>query len=117
MTVMQMYWLTRLDYICNFFNTIAVLGIGGTIIGVFGMVIFSSRYEENEYRDFKKVFQWSILPAILAGLFCVAIPTTKEMAAILVVPKIVNNQKVQAMPDKVLDLANAWLEKLKPAEK
>lgn len=37
------------------------------------------------------------------------IPTTSEMAAILVLPRIINNEKVQELPGNVLDLANEWI--------
>ena len=43
----------------------------------------------------------------------VFVPSTKDAAAILLVPKIVNNEKVAAIPSKVLDLANDWLDALK----
>ena len=38
------------------------------------------------------------------------------MAAIIVVPKIVNNAKIQALPDKLLDFGTEWLEELKPSK-
>jgi hypothetical protein len=36
------------------------------------------------------------------------------MAIIYVVPKVVNNKDVQAIPGKLLDLSNEWLDKLHP---
>ncbi len=42
------------------------------------------------------------------------IPSTKQMAAIMIVPKIVNNEKVQTIGNKVYDLAVEWMEELKP---
>jgi len=42
------------------------------------------------------------------------IPSSKEMAAILIIPKIANNTKVSEMPNKLLDLANSWIEELAP---
>lgn len=42
------------------------------------------------------------------------IPTTKEMVAILVVPKIANNEKIQQLPDNLLNLVNDWIKELEP---
>ena len=42
------------------------------------------------------------------------VPTTKEMCAIKLVPMIANDEQVQELPNKVVDLANEWLDELKP---
>lgn len=42
-------------------------------------------------------------------------PTSKEMAAIVVIPKIANSQPLSDIAASVVDLANAWLKELKPA--
>lgn len=52
------------------------------------------------------------------GVFIICImffiPTTKEYCAIKVIPAIANNQQVQELPNKVIELANEWMEELKP---
>jgi len=47
----------------------------------------------------------------------ILIPTSKEMATIIVAPKIINNKSVQKLPQKVIDLAGAWLDELEPKSK
>jgi hypothetical protein len=42
------------------------------------------------------------------------VPTTKEMAVIYVVPKIVDNENAKKIPDKIFKLADEWLEKMSP---
>ena len=42
------------------------------------------------------------------------IPTTREMAVILVVPRIANSEKVQQAGNKLYDLAIEWMAELKP---
>ena len=42
-------------------------------------------------------------------------PSSKEMAAIVVIPKIANSQPLNDIAASVIDLANAWLKELKPA--
>lgn len=41
-------------------------------------------------------------------------PTSKEMAAIVVIPKIANSQPLSDIAVNIVDLANAWLKELKP---
>src|SRR5208282_6447669 len=110
MTEMQMYWLTRLDGIKSFFDIIYFFGVVGSTI-ILGAVF------ATDGECWKPKWFFLTIPIFVIGIVGgVLIPTTKEMAAILVIPKIVNNQKVQEMPNKVLDLANDWLEKLKPTK-
>jgi hypothetical protein len=40
-------------------------------------------------------------------------PSTKQMAAIIVVPKIINNPRVQVIPEKILSLVEEYINELK----
>ena len=42
------------------------------------------------------------------------VPSTAQMAAIVVVPRIVNNEQVQTVGSRLYDLATEWLDELKP---
>jgi hypothetical protein len=42
------------------------------------------------------------------------LPSTKQMAVLIVVPKILNNEHVKQLPDKLIALCNDWLDKLGP---
>ena len=42
------------------------------------------------------------------------LPTTKEMAAIIVIPKVANNEKIQELGDGIYQLANDWLKEISP---
>ena len=58
---------------------------------------------------------WIILFTLISPL--IFIPTTKEMCAIKIIPRVVNNEKVQELPEKFVELANEWVEELKPKQK
>ena len=51
---------------------------------------------------------------VISMAISVFLPTTKQMAVIIVAPKIVNNEAIQTIPGKLVDLSNAWLDELKP---
>jgi hypothetical protein len=61
----------------------------------------------------KKVWKFGIISS-LAFLLCMStilVPSTKEFAMIYVIPKIANHQAVSKLPDKIVDLGMAQLEK------
>lgn len=111
-TPWQMYWITRLDDIAQFF---LVSGLGLIMAGTFFFFGWKTHFGEQSF-DAER----SNLPIAfpILGFFLLMAstmtPSTKDMAAILIVPRIVNNEKVQEIPSKVLDLATEWLEELKP---
>ena len=51
---------------------------------------------------------------IISAIIWTFIPTTKQMAAVMVLPKIINNESVQEMPDKIFKLGIEWLDELRP---
>lgn len=111
MTWFQMYLFTRLDSIH------AALMVGCMIFGVFILfappVIGTVDFEERNWvkekakraQLLKKVETILISLFIIFGGLKVAIPTQKEMAAIIVVPAIVNNEQIQQLGKNGLDLS------------
>ena len=101
MSMVEMYWLTRLDAI----NTLFIIGAVISLLSILPMgAMLSEQILESPW--------WTLLPISFLALFSVAAtftPSTKSMCAILVVPQIVNNEKVQELPENVLNLANEWL--------
>lgn len=114
-TSWQLYGLTRLDRVGCFFNVCAAMGLTMSVISFFALFVFPDdlKYQPQKFKWIWKLWAVTALVSILSGLT----PTTHEMAAILVIPKIANNQKVKELPDKILTLADEWLEALKPKSK
>lgn len=108
-TLTQMYWLVMLDSI----------NLGSAIMCIIIAMVFACliiAYAEGyEYPVIVKILM-PILVVLFITLFsvCVFIPSTKQMAAIIVVPKIANSEKVQTIGNKVYDLAVEWMGELKP---
>lgn len=141
-TTMQMYWLVKLDDIRAFldysFNLpmfIITLGLAWVLIltmtyllagnGTYDM--FSGKSNE-EFEDIRKMLlRWrntslKIISACIGIAIAIStashlMPSTKQMAAIIIVPKIANSEKVQTIGNKVYDLAVEWMEELKPNKK
>ena len=111
MTWFQMYLFTRLD------NIHTALIFGCIIFGVFilfappfiDMADFDERNlmkeKAKKARLLKKAEIILISLFIIFGGLKIAIPTQKEMAAIIVVPAIVNNEQIQQLGKNGLDLS------------
>lgn len=106
-TASTIYWVTRAD---NFHGLCLSMGLALSIIG--GLICLC----ELGYMRTHKTYY--ILSVPIIGLFFLLlacfIPSTKTIAAMYVLPKIVNNEQIQQIPSKLLDLSNEWLEELRP---
>ena len=115
-TESEMYWITRLDYIHDFLFIFGGVGfVISQIVAATLAVVGEDHYADAKtyYKRAKQFVLLSIffLLLIIYGLFT---PTTKEFAAIKLVPIIVNDESVQQLPEKVVELANDWIDELKP---
>ena len=110
-TPMQMYWLLKLDDIIAISLVIFVLTFVGFVICLVGAISHKGeKYFECEYNKFKtgrNILFWFVL---FFGSIVTFVPSTKQMAAIYVVPAIANNEKVQNIGNKTLDISNQLLD-------
>jgi len=101
------YWITRLDTIVAlsvfFFVLLSVILIVAIIIS----------YIDPDIWDYIKYRRRTSLSFLLVWfLFAITsflLPCTKEAVAIYMLPRIANNEKVADIPDKMLNLFNAYL--------
>ena len=116
MTGTEIYWLTRLDGIVNLSMGLAVFGIIFAVVGTIGLVIWAvceNGKDDKGWWTLLRIIGTVWFLTIIFALTALFTPTTKEMAAIIVVPKIINNEQVKELPDNVLDLANEWIKSKK----
>lgn len=118
-TKLDIYWLTRCDYIQTACFVLAFLtAIAAVLLWV---AHFASKYDSDCGKVFCKTSYKFLIPLnILFPLFIIAacaVPRTSEMAAIIVIPAIANNENVQDLGQGVVDLAKDWLQELKPHHK
>lgn len=109
-TPMQMYWLLKLDDILAISLAIFVLTSVGFVFCLIGAIIYKGEeYYEDEYKKFKvgrNILFWFVL---FFGSIIMFVPSTKQMAAIYIVPAIANNEKVQNIGNKTLNISNQLL--------
>ena len=141
-TPTQMYWLVKLDDVRHFFDgmftlpcVVAFFGLVGALMctlmymfaGNGSYDLFSGKSSEQFEGIRSLLLTWrkrllttafACLGAAMAlsGLYHLT-PTTKQMAAVLVVPKIANSEKVQVAGNKLYDLAVEWMDELRPRKR
>lgn len=115
LTVMQMYWLLKLDDIINFLIGTGIVSIGVLAIClIFGPLVIHEIFNSPPWLKIRNAAIILISYIFIVFLCATFIPTTKQLAAIMVVPKIANNEQVQQIPEKILNLGLEWLNELKP---
>lgn len=101
-TTEMVYWIVMLDKISGAFVLFAV--IFGFLLFLFTAFILT---EEEE-------FPWHYPMWIVLELFficgAVFIPNTKQMATIYLLPKVVNNEKIQNIGERTLDTGDKILQ-------
>lgn len=124
-TPSSIYWLTRLDNI----NILLLLLVAGAI--ALSCIMFTGYAEDKEfaenYADKKrkgrelakaeKKRRIGLTSSIIGFILAIGmpfIPSTKEMAAIIVIPRIANSESVQQLGEGIITLAQDWLKELSP---
>lgn len=119
----EIYWFTRLDPLRGLTGMTAVMGL---ILSVLMFLLYPALCDIFEYDEDKrrKSLAWTtrlqiaVFSATVLCAFTHALtPTTREMAAIKVIPMIADSGSVQKLGDvgdNMLDLANEWIRELKP---
>lgn len=104
-TTTQMYWIVILDNIVVAAVILSILLMIGTV-AAFG---FACSVEDHWW--FPITSTMMLMTFIAVATF---VPSTKMMAAILVVPKLANSEKVQTVGNKLYELAVEWMDELRP---
>lgn len=107
MTPMQMYWLLKLDDICGFSILVLTVALLVFFFCTIGKLAFCD--ELCNTKRITKTRNIALCVALFFGSIVTFVPSTKQMAAIYVVPAIVNNERVQNIGSKTLDISEDLL--------
>ena len=112
------YWITRLDAVRQAAGTLCVLSVLAVAAGLFALFICTADDIHDPFRSiWRNVARVAAVTLAVSGLVLVLTPTKREMAAIIVVPRIANSETVAEIGDGVKTLAVEWLEELRPNKK
>jgi len=116
MNMWLMYLVLKLDNISGALIAFSVILGMVVIFGGLGLFALRDIHEDDEAflkNILPKLFKiYKRVSIVTITIVCLAIlvPTTKQMAAIYFVPKVINNKQVQKMPNKLVVLANSWMD-------
>lgn len=109
----EIYWISRLDYICNLFIVLSI--IFGTIVVVGGFILVVSDRSDNDYPIILKIVKRSILILGFSLLGVIFLPNTKQAYMIWglggTIDYIKSNETVQKLPDKTIQCLDKFLDK------
>lgn len=111
------YWLTRLDYICEALRIVAVVGLIVGVVAIVLGILITDGDDERRIGRFLLRFCWvPLLVAAVFGVGRILTPTTNEYVAIKVIPVIINNEDAQAIGQNAVILTKEWLREHVPKE-
>ena len=113
-TPSTIYWLTRCDAIKDLIVFLVLVSLLFNFIGLVGFV--ASEMSGGEIANpFGRRFYKTVIAMLSATLLAITfLPTTKEMAAIIVVPRIANSESIQQLGDGIVNLTQDWMRNLAP---
>ena len=117
LTSKLLYFIIKLNDIREFLLGLSIWLLTFGIIGSIISIIYKCCY-------FTKCISYTLPPfitnisilfvifGILSIFLSYFLPSTKEMAAIIVTPMIVNNKEIYNIPKKLIKLAEDWVDKI-----
>lgn len=111
------YWITRLELVNRALGCTA--GFSGLcfVAGLWYYLMSTTEGWEDDAKRAVRLATREFVALAVSTVLYILTPTTREMAAILVIPKIANSETVAEIGDGVKTLAVEWLEELRPNKK
>lgn len=108
----EIYWFSRLDYICGLFIALTIFFGATTVIGGFTLTVMDK--SNNDYPTILKTVKRSILILGFSLLGVIFLPDTKQAYMIWglggTIDYIKNNETVQKLPDKTVQCLDKFLD-------
>lgn len=120
----SIYWITRCSSISNTLITLSI--VFGIISFIFLLMILCTFDDNTWYRGAERketiklrsktyyIFRITCPMFFIFVLGNTFVPTTQEMIAITVIPRIANNENIQGLGDDFITTARDWLKELAP---
>ena len=120
-----MAWLIYLMEVVDGIKVVSGIVAGISICGLIIMLIAYgsecvSYGDKEDRKTYARLARSLAIPAALFATVSVFTPSSKTMAAMYLMPRVVENEQVQQLPDKVLKVMNGrldkWIDEMKPSE-
>ena len=126
-TETTLYWFTRLSHIHEVIDSLFAPFMALTIVSFLALIVLSIVEKMSCDNDEKMILSKFCKAAkktcctatciVAVTMICnIFVPTTKEMAAIIVIPKIANNESIKDLGDEIVNLAKEWMKEIHPSK-
>lgn len=109
----EIYWISRLDYICGLFIALSIIFGVLTVVGGFVLIIMDK--SDDDYPVLLKSVKKSTLILGCSLLGVIFLPNTKQAYMIWglggTIDYIKSNETVQKLPDKTVQCLDKFLDK------
>lgn len=109
----EIYWISRLDYICNLFIVLSI--VFGAIAVVGGFTLIVANKSDKDYPVILKTVKKSLLMFSCSILVVIFLPNTKQAYMIWglggTIDYIKSNEIVQKLPDKTVQCLDKFIDK------
>ena len=113
----ELYLILKLTDIIESLYVIEIISFFALILyGIFGFIYVDSEYgdsKETAFHRYKNRLTKYISALITAVVLTAFIPNTKQVAALYILPPVINNEQVQQLPSELLDVLGLSLERVK----
>ena len=120
MSHLTLFFILMLDNVNVFFTTMFFIALFSFIFLIIWTIVYhsdniSTGYENSEgelktYSILQRSCKISCVIFFVCLFLMSFIPSTKQAAIIYVVPKIINNKQVQALPPKLLNIVDKYFD-------
>ena len=123
MSGLELYLMLRCDDVISWITWVSALfmflSVTGTVVwGMAGIIMADEKPSSNSWKAWRRIMWLIIIPIAVISFVTNAgrllIPSTKQVAAIYVLPKMMNNEVLKGIPNKIVDLADDWIDELSP---
>ena len=122
LSALDIYLVTRMDSLKFFFALVTILSAVCIAFFVIRWIDASVGCNDEEENKTKRAYAAKRImiffcPLLVGAFGVILTPSTKTLAAMYVLPAIVNSEAVQQIPSELTTLAREWLQELRPAKK
>ena len=110
MSPWTIYLITRCDYVSGALMAVWIVSVVVAVVAFcVGSTIATDTKAETLPPGCVRLLRWLLGVFLVSGVGFMLTPTTKQMAAIIAIPAIVNNEKVQSEASELYGLAKEWM--------
>lgn len=111
------YWITRLDSVIVSATIALILSLIVSVAVSFAYAIVKYGEKNDDADALAKPLKHLFSVLAISTVVAVFVPSSKEVAAMIVIPRVANSESVKDISEGIVTLAKEWIEELKPSAK